>query len=56
MIKQWSKTPDQMFSRLPITIAQLKAGNNWQKLKKWKKSLWTAKIVRLTNVTDLDYH
>ena len=26
-------TPNQMFSRLPITLAQLKAGNNPQKLK-----------------------
>ena len=26
-------TPDQMFSRLPITLAQSKAGNNSQKLK-----------------------
>ena len=26
-------TPDQMFSRLPITLAQLKAGNNSEKLK-----------------------
>ena len=26
-------TPDQMFSRLPIILAQLKAGNNSQKLK-----------------------
>ena len=26
-------TPDQMFSRLPITLAQLKAGNNYEKLK-----------------------
>ena len=25
-------SPDQMFSRLPITLAQLKAGNNSQKL------------------------
>ena len=25
--------PDQMFSRLPITLAQLKAGDNSQKLK-----------------------
>ena len=24
-------TPDQMLSRLPITLAQLKAGNNSQK-------------------------
>ena len=26
-------TPDQMLGRLPITLAQLKAGNNSQKLK-----------------------
>ena len=26
-------TPDQMLSRLPITLARLKAGNNSQKLK-----------------------
>ena len=26
-------TPNQMFSRLPITLAQLKAGNNSEKLK-----------------------
>ena len=26
-------TPDQIFSRLPISLAQLKAGNNSQKLK-----------------------
>ena len=26
-------TPGQMFSRLPITVTQLKAGNNSQKLK-----------------------
>ena len=25
-------TPDQMLSRLPITLAQLKAGNNFQNL------------------------
>ena len=28
-------TPDQMLSRLPITLAQFKAGNNSEKLKKW---------------------
>ena len=28
-------TPNQMLSRLPITLAQLKAGNNSEKLKKW---------------------
>ena len=26
-------TPNQMFSRLPISLAQLKAGNNSEKLK-----------------------
>ena len=26
-------TPNQMFSRLPITLAELKAGNNSEKLK-----------------------
>ena len=26
-------TPDQMFSRLPITLTQLKAGNNSEKIK-----------------------
>ena len=26
-------TPDQLLSRLPITLAQLKAGNNFEKLK-----------------------
>ena len=26
-------TSNQMFSRLPITLAQLKAGNNYEKLK-----------------------
>ena len=30
---QGLKTPDQMLSRLPISLAQLKAGNNSQKLK-----------------------
>ena len=27
-------TPDQMLSRIPITLAQLKAGDNSEKLKK----------------------
>ena len=27
-------TPNQMLRRLPITLAQLKAGNNLEKLKK----------------------
>ena len=74
--------PDQMLSRLPITLAQLHAGNNSEKLKneirqllyslywskkltknvykslvdiiqKWKQSLWTLKIVKQVNHTDL---
>ena len=72
-----------MLTRLPITLAQLKAGNNSEKLKneirqllyslyrskkltktiynslintiqKWKQLLWTLKIARLMNLTDLD--
>ena len=74
-----------MLSRLPISLAQLKAGNNSEKLKnnirqlryslyrskklsktiynglintiqKWKQSLWTLKIVKLMNLTDLHKH
>ena len=33
-------TPDQMLSRLPITLAQLKAGNNSQKLINEIRQLW----------------
>ena len=32
-------TPNQMLSRLPITLAQLKAGNNSEKLKNEKRHL-----------------
>ena len=32
-------TPNQMLSRLPITVAQLKAGNNYEKLKNEMKKL-----------------
>ena len=32
-------TPDQMLSRLPITLAQLKAGNNSEKLKNEMRQL-----------------
>ena len=40
-LKEWRKigkglkilTPNQMLSRLPITLAQIKAGNNSEKLK-----------------------
>ena len=31
-------TLDQKLSRLPITFAQLKAGNSSEKLKKWNKT------------------
>ena len=33
--RKWLKTltPDQMISRLPISLAQFKAGNNSEKLK-----------------------
>ena len=31
-------TPDQLLSRLPITLGQLKAGNNSEKL---KNEIWT---------------
>ena len=76
-------TLNQMLSRLPFFLAQLKAGNNSEKLKteirqllyylyrskklakqlykslidiiwKWKKSLWTLKIVKQLNHTDLN--
>ena len=43
-------TPDQMLSRLPITLAQLKAGNNSQKLKneirKLLYSLYHSKLTK----------
>ena len=32
-------TPDQMLSKLPITLAQLKAGNNSEKLKNETRQL-----------------
>ena len=32
-------TPNQMLRRLPITVARLKAGNNYQKLKNEMKKL-----------------
>ena len=45
-------TPDQMISRLPITIAQLKAGNNFEKLKNEIRhllhSLYRSKILTKT--------
>ena len=40
-IRQWLKilTPNQMLSRLPISLAQLNAGNNSEKLKNEIKQL-----------------
>ena len=34
-------TPDQMLNRLPITLAQLKAGNNSEKLKNEIRQLYS---------------
>ena len=42
-------TPDQMLGRLPITLAQLKAGNNSQKLINEIRQLLT-KIVNQNNL------
>ena len=33
-------TPNQMLSRLPISLAQLNAGNNFEKLKNEIRQLW----------------
>ena len=77
-------TPNEMLSRLLITLLQLKAEKNSEKLKNkirqllyslyrsktltktsikvwltlfkaWKQFLWTAKIVKQLNLTDLDW-
>ena len=37
-------TPDQMLSRLPISLAQLKAGNNSQKLKNEIRRLYKSLV------------
>ena len=34
------KTPNKMLSRLPISLVQLKAGNNSEKLKSEIRQLW----------------
>ena len=48
-------TPSQMFSRLPITIAQLKTGNNSEKLKnKIRKLLYS--LYRSKNMTKQVYN
>ena len=48
-------TPDQMLSRLTITLAQLKAGNNSQKLKnKIRRILYS--LHRSKNLTKTIYN
>ena len=46
-------TPDQLISRLPITVAQLKAGNNSEKLKNERQllySLYRSKKINKNNL------
>ena len=43
-------TPNQMLSRLPITLSQLKAGNNSEKLKNEIRQL-VYSLYRLKNMT-----
>ena len=48
-------TPNQMLSRLPITLAQLKAGNNSEKLKnEIRQLLYT--LYRSKNLTKQVYN
>ena len=48
-------TPNQMLSRLPITLAQLKAGNNSEKLKNEIRQLLYS-LYRSKNVTKQVYN
>ena len=48
-------TPNQMLSRLPITLAQLKAGNNSEKLKNEIRQLLHS-LYRSKNMTKLVYN
>ena len=48
-------TPNQMFSRLPITLAQLKAGNNSEKLKNEIRQLLYS-LYRSKNMTKQVYN
>ena len=48
-------TPNQMLSRLPITLAQLKAGNNSEKLKNEIRQL-VYSLYRLKNMTKQLYN
>ena len=43
-------TPDQMISRLPITLAELKAGNNSQKLRQLLYSLYRSKNLQSNSI------
>ena len=47
-------TPSQMLSRLPISLAQLKAGNNSEKLKNKIRQLLYS-LYRLKNITKQVY-
>ena len=47
-------TQNQMFNRLPIAVAQLQAGNNSEKLKKWnKKTIIFTLLFKKYNWTNL---
>ena len=48
-------TPNQMLSRLPITLAQLKAGNNSEKLKNEIRQLLYS-LYRSKNMTKQVYN
>ena len=48
-------TPQQMLNRSPITLAQLEAGNNSEKLKKWNKTIITFSLL-FKNVTKRVYN
>ena len=39
-------TPNQMLSRLPISLAQLKAGNNSEKLKTYRSKKLTKNVYK----------
>ena len=47
-------TPNQMLNRLPITLAQLQAGNNTNKLKTEIRQLLYS-LYRSTNITEQVY-
>ena len=49
------KTPNQMLSRLPITLAQLKTGNNYDKVKSELRQLLYS-LYRSKNLTKQVYN